>query len=126
MARSAGPQPQPGSPTNPIPLPREKKTLSRYYKGERLRSPMGGYLDILGVREGEDGNGRVMLECNTSSLRYVLEVPKATRTERAKVKEVLDAGDDPTCPRHGPYQRLVRSGKHWACPLCGVSYGRLD
>lgn len=86
---------------------------------------MGGYLDILGVREGADGIGKVMLECNTSSLRFVLEVPKATRTERAKVKEVVEAGDDPTCPRHGPYQRLARSGKNWICPLCGVSFGRI-
>ncbi len=126
MARNPGPQPQPGSPTNPIPLPREKKTLARYYKGERLRSPMGGQLDVMGIREGEDGHGLVMMECNTSSLRYVLEVPKATRAERAAIKEVLDAGGDPTCPRHGPYQRLARSGKSWACPLCGVSYGRSD
>ena len=126
MPRIAESQPQPGSPKNPIALPREKKTLLRYYKGERLRSPMGGHLDVMGIREGSDGHGRVMLECNTSSLRYLLEIPKATRTEKARIKEAVDAGDDPTCPRHGPYQRLGRSGKNWVCPLCGVSYGRSD
>jgi len=85
---------------------------------------MGGQLDVLGVREGEGGTGRVLMECNVSSLRFVLVIPKATRTEKAKVKEVLEAGDDPLCPRHGSHQRLSKSGKNWVCPLCGVSYGK--
>jgi hypothetical protein len=113
-----------GSPANPIPLPKEKKVLQQYYAGERLDSPMGGKLDLLGVREGEGGTGRVLLECNTSSLRYVLVIPKATRKERANVKEALEAGDDLFCPRHGPHQRLSKSGKQWACSDCGVPYGR--
>jgi hypothetical protein len=116
--------PPAGSPANPIPLARDKKLLRRYYAGERLRSPLGGYLDVLGIREAEGGEGRVLLECNTSSLRFVLMVPKAARTELAKVKEVLEAGEDPTCPRHGPYQRLSRSGRQWICPLCGVAFGK--
>ena len=85
MPRIAQSQPQPGSPSNPIPLPREKKTLLRYYKGERLRSPMGGHLDVMGIREGCDGHGKVMLECNTSSLRYLLEIPKATYSMQGTV-----------------------------------------
>jgi hypothetical protein len=85
---------------------------------------MGGQLDVLGVREGEGGAGKVLMECNVSSLRFVLVIPKATRTEKGKVKEAMDAGDDPTCPRHGSRQRLAKSGKNWVCPLCGVSYGR--
>lgn len=124
MDRNPGAQAPAGSPANPIPLARDKKVLRRYYAGERLRSPLGGYLDVLGIREGEGGNGQVLLECNASSLRFVLVVPKATRAEAAKVKEALDAKDDPVCPRHGPYQRLSRSGRHWVCPLCGVAYAR--
>ncbi|MGW8267826.1 MAG: hypothetical protein ACWGSQ_15780 [Longimicrobiales bacterium] len=85
---------------------------------------MGGQLDLLGVREGEGGTGRVLLECNVSSLRYVLTIPKATRTEKAKIKEAMDAGDELTCPRHGGYQRLTKSGKNWVCTLCGVTYGK--
>ncbi len=85
---------------------------------------MGGQLDVLGVREGDGGTGRVLMECNVSSLRFVLVIPKATRTEKAKVKEILEAGDDPPCPRHGSHQRLSKSGKSWVCPLCGVSYGK--
>ena len=84
MDRNVASEPQAGSPANPIPLPKEKKVLQRYYAGERLDSPMGGQLDLLGVREGEDGTGWALLECNVSSLRYVLIIPKATRTEKAK------------------------------------------
>ena len=117
-------EPQPGSPANPIPLPKSKKVLERYYEGKRLESPLGGNLDILGIRESDGGTGRVLMECNASSLRYVLIIPKATRTEKSKLKEVLAAGDDPSCPRHGPDQRLSKSGKDWVCALCGVSYGK--
>ena len=124
MMRTSAPEQQAGSPGNPIPLPKDKKLLQSYYSGERLPSPMGGQLDLLGVREGEDGTGRVLLECNTSSLRFVLVIPKATRTEKTKVKEVLAAGDDPHCPRHGPYHPLTKSGKELVCPLCAVSYGK--
>jgi hypothetical protein len=116
--------PQAGSPANPIPLPKDRKVLQRYYGGERLSSPLGGLLDVLGVREGEGGTGRVLLECNTSSLRFVLLIPKATRKERAAIKEALEAGNDLFCPRHGKSQRLSKSGKNWVCPECGVSYGK--
>lgn len=85
---------------------------------------MGGFLDVLGVREGEGGGGRVLLECNTSSLRFVLLIPRATKAERSAVHEVLEAGDDAHCPRHGLHQRLVKSGKKWLCPLCGVVYAK--
>jgi hypothetical protein len=124
MDRNVISQPPPGSPTNPIPLPKSKKLLESYYVGRRLESPLGGFLDVLGVREGKDGLGKVLLECNTSSLRFVLVIPKATRSEKAKVKEGLEAGDDLFCPRHRPRQRLSKSGKNWICPLCGIPYGR--
>jgi hypothetical protein len=105
-------------------LPKSKKLLERYYAGKRLESPLGGNLDILGIRESDRGTGRVLMECNASSLRYVLIIPKATRTEKTKIKEILAAGDDPSCPRHSPDQRLSKSGKDWVCALCGVSYGK--
>ena len=124
MDRKVKDEPAAGSPSNPIPLPNNKKTLEAYYAGRRLPSPLGGHLDLLGVREGTDGTGRVLMECNTSSLRFVLVVPKATRTEKTKVKEAVAAGEDVFCPRHGFAQRLSRSGKDWACPLCGITYGR--
>ena len=117
-------EPLAGSPANPIPLPKAKKVLQRYYGGGRLSSPLGGLFDVLGVREGDGGTGRVLLECNTSSLRFVLEIPKATRIERAAIKEALQAGDDLFCPRHGTDQRLSKSGKNWVCSECGVPYGK--
>lgn len=115
-----------GSPGNPIPLPKSKKLLQRYYAGGRLPSPMGGRLEVLGVREGQQGRGRVMLECSTSSLRFILEVPRASRDEREEVAETLAAGNDPTCPRHGSSQALAKQGKRYVCPRCGVTYARLD
>jgi len=117
-------EPAAGSPTNPIVLPKSKKILESYYAGKRLESPLGGYLDVLGVREGEGGKGRVLMECNTSSLRFVLTVPRATKAEKAKVKEDIETEDDLLCPRHGPGQHLTKSGKYWVCALCGVSYGK--
>ncbi len=124
MDRKVTAEPAAGSPANPIPLPKNKKMLAAYYAGSRLPSPMGGHLDLLGVREGADGVGRVLMECNTSSLRFVLLVPKATKLERAAAKEVMAAGGELTCPRHGPDQRLTKSGKNWVCPLCGVTYAK--
>jgi hypothetical protein len=124
MVRASAPELQAGSPGSPIPLPKEKKLLQAYYAGERLPSPMGGHLDILGVREGEGGNGHVLLECNASSLRFVLVIPKANRAEKAKVKERLAEGDDPNCPRHGVHHPLSKTGKEWVCSLCAISFGK--
>lgn len=123
MDRKVATEPAAGSPANPIPLPKSKKTLQAYYAGERLGSPMGGQFDILGVREGDRGIGRVLLECNVSSLRYVLAIPKATTAEKAEVKAAVEEGDDLFCPRHGSRQRLSKSGKKWVCAQCGVPYG---
>jgi len=122
MDRKAVVEPPAGSPANPIPLPKSKKLLEAYYAGKRLDSPLGGQLDVLGVREGKTGVGEVLLECNTSSLRYLLKIPKATKAEQAEAKKALAAGDELSCPRHGPEQRLVKSGKSWICSLCGVAY----
>ena len=82
------------------------------------------YLIQLGLMPAEDGTSAAFFECSSSSLRYRLDIPKATRTERKKVKDVLEGGDDPDCPRHGPGHRLGRAGKDVVCNLCGVAFGR--
>ena len=105
-------------------LDNEKDVLKAYYAGQRIESPMGGYLMLLGIRAVEGGGAIAIFECSASSLRFEVEIPKATRTERKKVREVLDDGDDPDCPRHGAGQRLVRAGKDLVCTACGVAYAR--
>jgi hypothetical protein len=57
-------------------------------------------------------------------LRYEIEIPKATRTERQKVRNAMDEGEDPDCPRHGMGTRLVRAGRDLVCMACGVAYAR--
>ena len=108
-----------------IPLSQPRKLQKRYYAGLQLPSPQGGFLEPLRVRPEDDGTASVIFECNTSSLRYSLPIPRATRTERRKVKDMQEAGDDPHCPRHGPETRLARVGKNLVCPLCGVAYARV-
>jgi len=105
-------------------LDNQKLLLKQYYAGQRMESPNGGFLMLLGIRPGEAGVAVGMFECSASSLRYEIEIPKATRTERKKVREILDAGDDPDCPRHGVGFRLVRAGKDLVCTECGVTYAR--
>jgi hypothetical protein len=107
-----------------IPLSPDKETLKAFYSGQRLPSPLGGHLELLAVREGDDGAGRAIFECSTSSLRFELVIKKATRTEKQKAKEAQADGSDPTCPRHGSERRLTRLGSDWFCPQCGVRYGR--
>lgn len=102
-----------------------KRLLQLYYQGARLDSPMGGFLEPLGVRYDDDGSGTAIFECSASSLRYHLSIPKATRTERKKVKDALDEGIDPSCPRHvDPPRRLQRVKGNLACTACGVAYAK--
>ena len=105
-------------------LDNEGQLLKQYYAGQRMESPNGGFLMLLGIRAAEDGKALGLFECSASSLRYEIVIPKATRTERKKVREVLDAGGDPDCPRHGSGFRLVRAGKNLVCNNCGVAYAR--
>jgi hypothetical protein len=105
-------------------LDNEKQLLKQYYAGQRMASPNGGYLMLLGVRPLDGGNAVGIFECSASSLRYEIEIPKATRTERKKVRDAVDDGEDPNCPRHGPGRRLVRAGRDLVCMACGVSYAR--
>lgn len=104
---------------------RVKELRQRFYLGRRMDSPMGGFLEPLGVRGEPDGSGTALFECSASSLRFTLRLPKATRTEVGKVKKQREAGDDPTCPRHDdPPRRLQRLGEWLMCPACGVRFGR--
>jgi len=106
-----------------IDLPDQDGLLRLYYQGGRLPSPSGGLLMVLGVHPELEGSGSVLLECTTSSLQYRMSVPKATRAERKKVRDLIDEGGDPKCPRHEG-QRLTRTRHDFACPKCGVRYAK--
>lgn len=105
-------------------LDKTKQLLQQYYGGQRVESPNGGFLMLLRVRRNEDGSATAIFECNVSSLRYEILIPKATRTERKKARDALKEGEDATCPRHGPDTRLVRAGDNLICPDCGVAYAK--
>ncbi len=111
--------------TGALKLKNQKQLLKQYYAGAQMESPNEGFLMLLGIRSADGGGAIAMFECSASSLRYEVQIPKATRTERKKVKEVLDGGDDPDCPRHGHGYRLVRAGKNLVCMQCGVAYARV-
>ncbi len=104
-------------------LPDEDALLCLYYDGGQLPSPSGGFLMVLGVRPEDEGSGLVLLECTASSLRYELSVPKATRSERKRVKDMIAEGSDPKCPRHQE-QLLTRIRHDLACSRCGVRYAK--
>ncbi|GIT50369.1 MAG: hypothetical protein Ct9H300mP15_05820 [Gemmatimonadota bacterium] len=106
-------------------MKKAKQLLKQYYAGQRIESPNGGFLILLGIRPQQGGTAVGVFECSASSLRYEIVIPKATRTERKKVREALQQGGDPGCPRHGPEFRLVRAGKNLVCSHCGVAYARV-
>lgn len=114
----------PGPLADAITLRRSKELLDAYYAGLRLESPNDGFLIPLAVTPGKAGTAVVLFECSASSLRYKLNIPKATSTERRKVREVMKTGADPDCPRHGQGQRLVRVDKDLVCNLCGVAFAK--
>ena len=89
-----------------------------------MPSPAGGFLILLGIRGTETGSAIAIFECSVSWIRYELEIPKATRTEKKKVKDLVTAGRDPDCPRHGDGTRLTRAGKELVCRSCGISFGK--
>ena len=97
--------------------------LRLYYEGARLPSPPGGFLMVLRVQPEDDGSGSILLEGATSSLRYQLDVPKATRAERKRVRDGMQRGAEPECPRHAG-QLLVRMRNDLICPKCGVRYAK--
>lgn len=106
-------------------IEKARQLLKEYYAGQRMESPNGGFLILLGIRPQENGKAVGVFECSASSLRYEIVIPKATRTERKKVRDVLQQDGDPDCPRHGPDFRLARAGKNLVCSRCGVAYARV-
>ena len=110
---------------NALQLDNEKQLLKQYYAGQQLESPNGGFLIRLGVRPQDTGAATAIFECNVSWIRYEVTIPKATRTEKKKIKDALAAGEDPVCPRHGPRSRLVRAGRELVCSECGVAFGKV-
>jgi hypothetical protein len=125
MAKQRAPRIDEDQAGQPLAVPDPKRIQKLYYAGLQLPSPMGGFLEVLRVRPEGDHSATIIFECNTSSLRYTLEIPAATRTERRKVKEMQEEGLDPTCPRHGPGTRLNRVGGELVCTLCGIGYGKV-
>ena len=81
MAKQRARVQEPGGTSLPVPDP--KKLLKLYYAGLQLPSPQGGFLELLRVRSEEDKSATALFECNTSSLRYSLSIPAASRTERS-------------------------------------------
>jgi len=120
---------RPGVPPDPlwdaISLTDIKVRLRLWYQTAQMPSPMSGFLEPLRVRSNGDGSGTAIFECSSSSLRFALEIPAATRGDKKKVKKVQDEGRDPNCPRHDSHQRLNRVGPNLVCPLCGVRYGKV-
>ena len=106
-------------------IEKARQLLKEYYAGQRMESPNGGFLILLGIRPQEGGKAVGVFECSASSLRYEIVIPKATRTERKKVRDILQQDGDPDCPRHGPDFRLARAGKNLVCSRCGVAYARV-
>lgn len=107
-----------------LPVKDEETLRQLYYAGAQLPSPMGGFLEVLHVQAEGDGSGTVIFECLSSSLRFRLPLKAATRTERKKVRDRIDAGMDPECPRHEGGRRLQRVGRDLICSACGVRYAK--
>lgn len=105
-------------------LDEPKKMEKLYCSGRQVPSPMGGFLVPLGVKAEEDGSSTVLLECQSSSLRYQLPIRKATRTEKSHVKDQVSDDLEPMCPRGDGAPALVRRGSDWYCPHCNIKYGR--
>ena len=109
--------------TDVLQLENEKQVLKQYYGGHQIESPNGGFLMLLGIRGTSDG-AIAIFECSATSMRYEVSIPKATRTERKKVKDQLAERDDAECPRCGEGNRLGRVGPDLACGRCRVAYAK--
>lgn len=99
-----------------------RRLLAFYYEDARLPSPAGGFFQILRVKSEKNGSGVVLLECGSSSLRYLLKVPRAKPAEKKDIQAKIKKGEELQCPRH-TVQLLNRVGKNYVCRRCGVAYG---
>ncbi|MGQ0814212.1 MAG: hypothetical protein ACT4O1_07070 [Gemmatimonadota bacterium] len=112
------------------PAPRDSMSLeeiradvtARYLRGETPPCPVGcgGMAQVVRVSTSDKGAGEIWLECLSCAQRERFEVPAPTEQERAKVYATLDAGNEPTCPRHERYVPLRRRGRDLVCPECGI------
>ncbi len=98
-----------------------RRLLDSYYENARLPSPAGGFFQMLRVKSEEDGSGVALLECGSSSLRYLLKIPKAKRVEKKDIQTRMERGEELQCPRH-LIQLLNRVGNRYVCRKCGVTY----
>lgn len=98
-----------------------RRLLGLYYEDVSLPSPAGGIFQILRVKSEDDGSGIMLLECGSSSLRYLLKIPKAKRAEKKDIQTRLKKGEQLWCPRHS-LQSLHRVGDKYVCRKCGVVY----
>ena len=110
---------------NALQLDNQKQLLKQYYAGQQMESPNGGFLIRLGIRPQDAGNAIAIFECNVSWIRYEITIPKATRTERKKVKDAVATDGDLVCPRHGSNARLSRAGRNLVCRECGIAYAKV-
>lgn len=124
MARKSNKHPSGPLGEGALPGKDEETLRQLYYAGAQLPSPMGGWLEVLHVQSEEDGSGTVIFECFSSSLRFRLNLKAATRTERKSVRDRMNAGMEPECPRHEGGRRLQRVGRNFICSACGVRYAR--
>ena len=98
-----------------------RRLLGFYYEDSRLPSPAGGVFQVLRVKSEDNGSGVLILECGSSSLRYVLKVPKAKRAEKRDIQAEAKKGGELWCPRHS-LQPLNRVADKYVCRKCGVTY----
>jgi predicted RNA-binding Zn-ribbon protein involved in translation (DUF1610 family) len=113
------------------PAPRDTMTLeqiradvtARYLAGETPMCPVGcgGMAQVVRVGSLPNGAGDVWLECLSCAQRERFEIPAPTAQERQAAFDQLEAGNEPTCPRHGGrWVQLRRRGRDFACPDCGI------
>jgi hypothetical protein len=113
------------------PAPRDSMTpeeiradvLRQYLRGETPACPVGcgGMAQVVRVSTTESGAGEIWLECLSCAQRESFTVPAPTEAERTAIFATLEAGNEPTCPRHeGRWLPLRRRGRDLVCPECGI------
>jgi len=108
------------------PSPPLEKTdpLKHYFAGEMVPCPVGcgGFSEVVRVSTQDDGAGEVWFECLSCAQRKMFVIPPATMEERKSIFAALEAGLEPTCPRHTKQVPLRRRGRDFVCPECGVAF----
>lgn len=104
--------------------PAEGAVLREYYGGDGMPCPVqcGERADVVRVSTNEDGSGVLWVECASCAQRESYHISPPTTSERKKVREMVESGREPSCPRHDPPVALARVGRRLICPGCGVRY----